>query len=174
MSADEGVAVITMGFTLVIATMAEISARRRQRETLRRDRELADIADLRVLLDDAAIAIETSRERLDDLILRFYECGKGLSDAPRDELAEARRSMIAVRARLTIRPYGNGPVVSHFEMACCEISETLRTVRPADLDEASDDIVEEKLVEVELSRMAFEEACGEFTTAALQKVGANP
>ncbi len=172
MTTEESLTTISMGITLVIAVIAAVADSRCQQEAQKRDRELADRADLRGLLDEAVVAFERSRDTFDDLIRRFYEYGKDLPDEPRDALAGAGGAMRALSARLSIRPDKNGAVASSFERAYREILETLHTVRPDDLDGASDNVVDEKLVEVELSREAIEEARAAFMIAAAKRVGA--
>jgi hypothetical protein len=167
----EGVTAITVGGALVVAVITAITTNRRQREALNHDRELTDLADLRVLLDEAAIAIERSHYKFDNLVKRFDEHGRDLPDEPREELAEAGRAMLALSARLKLRLGENGPVASPFEQAGNEMLKTFHKIHPDELNGAPDNVVEEKLGEMELSKAAFEEAWTEFTTAAVRRAG---
>jgi hypothetical protein len=167
----ESVTAITVGGALVVAVITAITTNRRQREALNHDRELTDLADLRVLLDEAAIAIEQSHDKFDNLVKRFDEHGRSLPDEPRDELAEAGRVVLALSARLNIRLGENGPVALPFEQAGEEMLKTFHGIHPDDLNRASDDAIEEKLEEMELSKAAFEVAWAEFTTAAVERAG---
>jgi hypothetical protein len=176
MPSEEVIAAITAGGFLLGATffgakVEAVAAYRRQREAFDHDRELANLTDLRSLLDEAAITIQRSNCKFGNLVELFAEHGKDLPDEPRDELDEAGRDMLALSARLNIRPGENRSVISPFARARDEMLETLHKIHRDEVSEAPDDVIEEKLIEVVLSKVAFDDAWAEFTAAAVKRFG---
>jgi hypothetical protein len=167
----EAVTAVTVGGAIVVALITAMTTNRRQREALRHGRELADLDDLRALLDEAAVAMRRSRDKFDNLVKRFEEHGKDLPDAPREELAEAGRTMLALDARLIVRLGEEGPVTRPFEAACAEMLDTWHEVVDMELEEASEEKVADKIAEVKRSKVAFDEAWEAFAVAAVARAG---
>jgi hypothetical protein len=98
LASAEGVAGTTASATVVAALIiAGITARttnRRQREALNHDRELADLADLRKLLDDAAIAIDAARSARQDAEVRVRMIGMDSPPSLREKLAREAQKVI--------------------------------------------------------------------------------
>jgi len=167
----EGVTAITVGGALVVAVITAATTNRRQRESLNHDRELADLADLRQLLDEAAVAMQTSHDKFDNLQKRFEEHGKDLSDVQRDDLAKSGRVMLALSARLRVRLGGGGPVTLPLEETTEAMLATWHDVTSEELDEATDDVIAEKLAAMESAKDDFETAWDAFTAAAVARAG---
>lgn len=111
-----GVAAIAATAALIGATVAAITAGRRQSRQLKHDRELADLTELRVVLDTAArniVAADRTMQRAAD---RRVEKRLAVSDQIRDELVEAGKlvedSLQQVRIRL-----GRGDVLWAYQEA---------------------------------------------------------
>lgn len=167
----EVVTAFTVVAAIVVAVITAVTTNRRQREALRHDRELADLADLRALLDEAAVAMRRSRDKFDNLVKRFEELGKDLSDVSREELAEAGRTMLALDARLIVRLGEEGPVTLPFETACTEMLDTWHGVVDVELEGASEEEIADKVAERKRSKAAFDEAWEAFVKAAVARVG---
>ena len=75
----------------------------RQAGTLAHDRQLSDLADLRALLDETAIAIHEARKARDDLRVRFTEHGAKLPQDVKTKFAEAGQVIDALTSRILIR-----------------------------------------------------------------------
>jgi hypothetical protein len=168
----ELVTAFTVVGAVVVAVITAITTNRRQREALRHDRELADLNDLRSLLDEAAVAFRRSRDKFDNLVKRFEEHGKEVPDKCRKELAKVGRTMLALEARLIVRLGEEGPVTRPFGDACQEMLNAWHGVSDLELEDASDEEIAEKLVDVKRSKKVFDEAWEEFAAAAQNRAGA--
>jgi hypothetical protein len=171
LASSEGVTAITVGGALVVALITAVTTNRRQRESLNHDRELTDLADLRGVLDEAAVAIRTGHDKFDNLQKRFEEHGKDLPDKQRDELAESGRVMLALNARLTVRLGEGGPVTKPLEEMCGTMLATWHDVTSEAFEEAADDAIGERLAYAEIAKERFETAWDDFTAAAVAKAG---
>jgi hypothetical protein len=155
----------------VVAVITAMTTNRRQREALRHGRELADLDDLRALLDEAAVAMRRSRDKFDNLVKRFEEHGKDMPEAPREELAEAGRTMLALDARLIVRLGEKGPVTLPFETACDEMLDTWHGVSHIELEGISAEEVADTVADIKQSKEAFDEAWEAFAVAAVARAG---
>ena len=122
---------------VLVATIAAVTAGRRQRQALaaeglrhrqsleaennRHDaqlahaRELADLADLRLLLDEAASTLHEARYAKDGLRVAFIQHGRSLGEsAPevRTDLNKAGTELDALAARLRVRLGTTDPIVT--------------------------------------------------------------
>ena len=130
LASAEGVAGITAGATLTAAlglalvtiytTNRRLSEERdRHIRELDHDRELADLADLRLLLDEAAIAIDRARAARDQTEIEVHLAGvqgitkqqrrKYVEDAAK-EIAQTAPPLIAMNARLRVRLGADDPI----------------------------------------------------------------
>jgi hypothetical protein len=58
--------------TIGVAVITAVTTNRRQRESLRHDRELVDLADLRALLEEAAIALDRAGNVREEVEASFH------------------------------------------------------------------------------------------------------
>jgi hypothetical protein len=178
-----GVAGITAGGTLFAAaglafvtlrtTNRRLSAESaRQRRELAHDRELADIADLRSLLDEAAIMLDEAEAAVvstsEKMKPPFDDAGN-LGDHPDDIdvvaeqevaiLSECILRLDTLTARLSIRLGEKDPVTEAFREARMGVVET----RSA--------ILFERYGDVDLASMKLSVSISAFYTRAVAKVG---
>jgi hypothetical protein len=109
-SIDIGVAGIVVGglVTLGVAGITAVTTNRRQREALKHDRELFDLADLRKLLDEAAVALDraTPEEVVDLTVTRRGPPVEGellLFDSGKLTIEQDAEALDALHARLSVR-----------------------------------------------------------------------
>jgi hypothetical protein len=138
----------------------------RQAGELEHDRELADLADLRNLLDQAAATLDLARDALDALTVRLMEWGASLPDEPKDKVEKQGRALDALNARLSVRLGADDPITSHFARACRAVAKTW--VQIARLDEEG---LREIRSEVHTQRQIFDEAVSAFLAAAVKRAG---
>ena len=126
LASAEAVAEITAGGTIlaavIIAVLAAWTAGRRQKRqldaegkrqaatlahgrevatlSLSAERALADLADLRKLLDEAAVALDGARDARDELDVSLTEHGVALPDEPKRQFKECGQGLVALSARL--------------------------------------------------------------------------
>lgn len=93
------VATIAAVTALIGATVAAVTAGRRQRRELAHDRELADVTELRSVLDAAGVTIERAARSMGDEADPLHE----ISDRRRDELTLAHELLAECAQRIRIR-----------------------------------------------------------------------
>jgi len=148
----------------------ELDARTQgQKRQLDHARELADLADLRKLLDEAALALSDAKDASDELHLRLIEHGLKLPDGPKQQFAVSGRTIIALSARLVVRLGDDDPIASHFEQA----SEALQNIwhQVSYLDDDTAESFKEKRRVMQADRDTFAESSRAFTRAAVERVG---
>jgi hypothetical protein len=150
LASAEGVAGITAGATLVAAiglalitvytTNRRLSEERvrqevdlageaeRQGAALAHERELADLADLRMLLGEAALALDLARDARDELHVAVMEHGRALSTDVKDRVAELGRTLVALSSRLLVRLGPDDPITARFTEASLAMLTTWRQV----------------------------------------------
>jgi hypothetical protein len=171
LASAEAVTGITVAGALAVALITAFTTNRRQRESLNHDRELADLADLRALLDEAAVAFERSYDMFDNLVKRFGEHGEDLPGEHRSNLADAGRVMLALKARLHVRLGENSPITTPFDLGVHEMSMTWHDLHPENLEQASEADLSEMLTKMEDSKGRFVEARTSFGKAAVARAG---
>jgi hypothetical protein len=140
------------------------------RSARRHERELADLADLRALLDEAAVALDRSEDRvlaIESTVRLVDEASKRtaiLSDE-RKALAEAISGLLVLNARLLLR-LGNDAITRGFASATNGVFEVDTA---ADAPETSRDDAKATAANA-LDRFRREKDV--FLKAALQRVGA--
>jgi hypothetical protein len=173
LASAEGVAGITAGATVVgalaLAVITAHTTNRRQRESLAHARELADLADLRKLLDEAALALNDARDARDDLEVGLTEHGVALPDDRKRPLAERGRSLVALNARLLVRLGENDPIASHFEEANEALEHTWRQVSYL-ADDTTESFMEKRSA-VRAAATTFAESSSAFMRAAVARAG---
>lgn len=162
-----GVTGITVAGALVVALITAVTTNRRQREALNHDRALADLSDLRKLLDEVAITLRRAEDVFNNLALRFEEHGKELPRGPIKRFAKSGKEVLEVRARLGVRLGEDETVVQCLEKAVKAMQEAWGRQVDTDLSERTD----EKLAAVQKLEGEFAEAVEDFTTAAAARAG---
>jgi hypothetical protein len=154
--------------TVSVAVITAVTTNRRQRESLRHARELVDLADLRVLLDEAAIALERAGHVREDVEAAFALVGFAIPDEKRQALGEQFSNLGELNARLNLRLGVEDLVSVHFEEANDALYFILEALDP---DQASPQAVErsrEKILEYGAKSAGH---TGAFFTAAVQLAG---
>jgi hypothetical protein len=103
--------------TVGVAVITAVTTNRRQRESLRHDRALVDLADLRTLLDEAAIALDRAGSLREDVEAAFALSGFAMSDEKKLALGEQFSVLAELNARLSLRLGVEDLVSVHFEEA---------------------------------------------------------
>lgn len=144
----------------------------RQAARLAHERHLADLADLRKLLDEAAVALHRADYIRADVKLAVIQYGGKLDEwlpEARESLNERGRALDALAARLAVRLGFNERVVRAFEAANeALLTMTRRTNYLADLGNYKPDDVRQEIM---AASDAFEERVPEFRRAAVDVAG---
>jgi hypothetical protein len=116
----------------------------RQDAQLVHARELADLADLRALLDEAAVALHRARYTLDEVRsnLSSYSFGFFKSEErakPYRDLEPAGQELDALRERLAVRLGASHYVVEHFTLADAAALEIYRAIGLLQLEDDPQD-----------------------------------
>jgi hypothetical protein len=116
---DVGVAGIVVGglATVGVAVITAVTTNRRQRESLIHDRELFDLADLRRLLDEAAVALDRAGRVREDVELAFASSGFAVAGEKREALEGQFDRLGEINSRLNLRLGVEDPIAVHFEEA---------------------------------------------------------
>jgi len=173
-ASTEGVLAATLGPTAIVAValVTAVTTNRRQREALKHDRELADLADLRKLLDEAAVALNEAADAFDLLLLELHTHGRKLPGEVRERLAACGNRLLEVRARLTVRVGLNSRLARAFGEAADALHAAWREV--GWLEDDDDEVLQGKRELVELAHDDWDAAFGAFLTAAVDRAGAVP
>jgi hypothetical protein len=110
-----GVALIAAVAALVGAAIAAITAGRRQKRELAHDRELADVSELRAVLDEAAGNIAHAGRAMRQAREAQAE-GRSLSDEVENDLKNTQDAMSGSAQRIRIR-LGRGALLTAYEKA---------------------------------------------------------
>jgi len=187
----EGVAGITAGATLIAAlglalvtiytTDRRLSEERdRHIRDLDHDRELADLSDLRELLDEAAVVVDQARASRHQAEIKVHMASaQGVPRQQRREYVEEASKeidqtappLIAMNARLRVRLGADDPITTALRDAADHLQ--MMSVRALflqwlDEDAADDDIAARARQE----GIDFEQASELFLAAAAQRAGA--
>lgn len=192
LASADGVAGITAGATLTAAlglafvtiytTNRRLSEERdRHMRELDHDRELADLSDLRALLDEAAVAIDQARatrrqaERMVD-----KASAKGSSQQQRRqyvkevsrEIEQTVRPLVAMNARLRVRLGADDPITTALDEAANHLQVmNLYSLFLQWLDDAKED--DDTAAQAKKRGSDFERASETFLAAAAQRAGAH-
>jgi len=167
LASTDGVAAITVGGALVVAVITAVTTNRRQREALKHDRELADLADLRKLLDEAAVVINYAGDALDELLVRFIEGGAALSQNAREKVAQLGRDLDTLNARLRVRVGNDAALTTSFQVCVDDVHAGWRTTRRL---EDAENLVERR-EELQAITQALRKSAGEFINRAVERAG---
>jgi HAMP domain-containing protein len=154
-------------------------AERQQREEVARTegqgrqlghaRELADLADLRALLDEAAVAIHEGAEAVHETLTRFSEHGRNLPSEYRDKVAERGRAIVSLLSRLQVRLGLNYPIVEHFGALSIAAWNAWRETTPLDADEPGE--TAKRFAALRTAGEEFDKAADLFVEAAVARFG---
>jgi hypothetical protein len=172
---DVGVAGIVVGglATVGVAGITAVTTNRRQHEALRHDRELFDLADLRKLLDKAAVALNNADDARIALDMGFAQYGRKVSPESLDAAKDAGNALYALRERLAVRLGRKHVIARHFTDAIAALLTTWHAV--AGLDEEADaTAVKESRQRIVDSRRLFDQAADGFIEAAVERAGTVP
>jgi hypothetical protein len=106
------------------------AAEKRQAEALAHDREVSDLADLRKLLDEAAVAIDAARAARESAQILGGLVGikptpgsrRRFSEDATQKLGAARPLLVALNARLRIRLGSDDPITESLEKAATALA----------------------------------------------------
>jgi hypothetical protein len=172
-----GVAAVTTNGRLTQQILAESEKQQRElahdQERQQRDlthaRELADLADLRVLLDEAAVALDRSEDR----VLAIHSTVRLTTDPSRrkdllsdetEALGEALTEVLVIRARLQVR-LGGGAINLGFGNAVAAMYEVEKAGYASETD------TDDAKVKAVAALDRFQKGKDTFLKAALERVG---
>jgi hypothetical protein len=155
--------------TVGVAVITAVTTNRRQRESLRHDRELVDLADLRTLLDEAATALDRAGRVREDVEAAFALSGFAIPDEKKEALGEQFTKLAELNARLNLRIGVEDLVAVHFEEANDALYFILEALYP--MEGTSPQATEksrEKILEYGAKSAGH---AGAFFTAAVNRAG---
>lgn len=167
LASAEAVAGITVAGALVVAVITAVTTNRRQREALKHDRELADLADLRKLLDEAAVVMNDAGDALDELLVRFMEHGAALPQDIREKVAQFGRDLDTLNARIRVRVGNDVPLTTSFQACVDAVHAGWRATRRL---EDAESLVERR-EELQTITLTFRMSAGAFVEAAVERAG---
>jgi hypothetical protein len=181
LASAEGVAAITAGATLLAAgglayvTLAANgkrldAERERQVADLAHDREMADVSDLRKLLDEAAVALDSARDALEHVEVRLIEWGAALSPDVKAKLEMHGRALVALHVRLLVRLGVDNLIAAHFGAAARAAHEAWQQVHR--LEDDTPQTLAAKVRVVKDQRQIFNGEVRAFLAAAVEGAGA--
>jgi hypothetical protein len=142
----------------------------RQRATLAHDRELADLAGLRMLLDEAAVALDAGEAARGSLQVAFAEHGRNVDKAELDEGKACGQALFALRERLRIRVGTEHLLARGFSEAALALLKTWSAISGLSVDD-SPEALETCRAIVRASRTEYEHGFAGFTRAAVVAAG---
>lgn len=155
--------------TIGVAVITAVTTNRRQRESLRHERELVDLADLRALLDESAIALDKAGHVREDVEAAFASAGFAMPDDQKTALGEQFDRLTELNARLSLRLGVEDLIAVHFEEANDSLYFILKYLYP---DEGPSPQAEERSREQILEHGAKSAGhSGAFMTAAVERAG---
>jgi|SRR6202035_3458418 len=167
LASAEGVAAITVAAALGVAFITAITTNRRQREALKHDRELFDLADLRKLLDEATLLIHDAGDALAALEVRFNEHGKALAEDEREKVEKAGRRLDEASARMYVRMPEDARLTTTLQACVDAVHDGWRSLRR--LEDAES--VAARRADLEAAQTALGESGGAFIQAAHERAG---
>lgn len=145
---------------------------RRQAAALRSARELADLADLRVLLDEAAIALHRASYAYGNVRVAFLQHGVKIRETPEPiaELNQSGEQMDVLAARLAVRLGREQAAAAAFEAANDELLELSRALGHIFGDETAD-ARRDLWTEIQAAGKDFPDCRERFEEAAMKLAG---
>jgi hypothetical protein len=143
-----------------------------QRRQLDHARELADLADLRKLLDEAAIALNDAIDASHRLDVAAAQHGTSLPDDAGDESAALGRLLVTLHARLQVRLGQHDPIAARFDDASKAMWDSWLHAR-ATPEETSSELMERRAHMRDAWR-GLNVSNEAFLAAAAERVGTVP
>ncbi len=151
----------------------ELNARAEEQERqLDHARKLADLADLRQLLDEAAAALNDAVDASHRLHVAAGEHGSSLARNAGDEVADHGRRLVTLNARLQVRLGKDDPVAVHFDEGCNAMWESWRHASP-NPEETSTELIERRK-QMRDAWQALNTSLDAFLAAAVTRAGTVP
>lgn len=140
-----------------------------QRRQLGHARELADLADLRKLLDEAAVALNDAIDASHRLDITAAQHGTSLPDDAGDEAAALGRLLVTLHARLQVRLGQDDPIAARLDDASNAIWNSWRHARATPEEISSEQI--ERRARMRDAWRALNASNEAFLAAAAERVG---
>jgi DNA repair exonuclease SbcCD ATPase subunit len=151
----------------------ELNARaEEQQQQLDHARKLADLADLRQLLDEAAAALNDAVDASHRLHMAAGEHGSSLAHNAGDEVADCGRRLVTLNARLQVRLGKDDPVALHFDGGCNAMWGSWRHAHPSP-EETGTELIERRK-QMHDAWQALNSSLDEFLAAAVKRAGTVP
>jgi hypothetical protein len=163
LASAEGVAGITVGGAIVVALITAFTTNRRQREALTHDRELADVADLRALLDETAIVLEDAVVAEPTLLDRHQR------DEWSGRIARDREQLWRLHARIMVRLGLDHALAKKLKSAILALTRMANLIPPS--TDARDSAEAERIEAIVKEGGVFVEHGDAFIEAAAARVG---
>jgi hypothetical protein len=145
---------------------------RRHRLDLDHSRELADLADLRALLDDAARVLDLAKNIRFEAEEDFNERGRPPGDEVAESMSSRIEAMISLHSRLLVRLGFSDPLVQHFGDATLSMQSTSSAFGSFGPDDrASRESVRRS---IEVAARSFKKSARAFLEAAVDRTGTVP
>ncbi|WP_125802256.1 hypothetical protein [Actinoplanes sp. ATCC 53533] len=159
------VALIAASAALIGATIAAVTAGRRQQRQLDHDRQLADVTELRAVLDEAAGNLADA-ERAMQTVQDLLTAGRKVTDQAKANVSTAQDALTCSARRVRIRLGEEGPYGPYQDALDAELRFRASTVdrAPAGGDPTAD---------MRTHRAAFIAARDEYFQAAHRVVGSH-
>jgi hypothetical protein len=170
LASAEGVAGITAGATLLAASGLALVTVYTKRVDVEHARELADLDNLRTLLDEAAIAIDRGADAVHRLRNEVSE--HGVADLPvkeRNRVAKRGRVIVSLLSRLHVRLGLTDPIVEHFDALSVAIWNAWQQANPLDADEPGE--LAKRFAAIRAAGKDFDDAADAFIGAAVARAG---
>jgi hypothetical protein len=143
-----------------------------QMRQLAHARELADLADLRTLLDEAAVALNEAGEARIEVTVSFTEHGVTMPAAAKDKLKDCGRALYPLLVRLHVRLGEQNAIARSFSDATAAVLSTWWQVSSFEDDDAV--TLKEKREQVRADLKTFTAASLAFTKSAVERAGTVP
>jgi hypothetical protein len=170
LASAEGVAGITAGATLLAATGLAAVTVHTKRLDLDHNRELADLADLRELLDNSAVALNDADEARIALEVSFAQHGRKVPPEPLDAAKEAGRALYVLRERLHVRLGWGDPIAQSFDEAIAALLSIWQAVSRLEEDDDATALQESRST-IAAARRSFTEGFVRFIIVAVERAG---
>jgi hypothetical protein len=168
LASAEGVAWISVGGAIVVAGITAVTTNRRQRESLAHDRELAELDDLRRLLDQASLALHMAGNLREDMESSL-RAGLLIPDEEISAAVQRGDALFELNARINVRLGTEHPIAIGFEEASDSFYLTWTATRSG--KGASREGILELADEVRDLGIKFSGGLTAFELAAVERVG---
>jgi hypothetical protein len=143
-----------------------------QKRQLDHARALADLADLRALLDEAAVVLNEAVDASHRLQVVAAERGSSLAHDAGNEVAEQGRRLVTLQARLQVRLGEGDPVALRFDESCKAVWDSWRYASP-NPDETGSELIERRK-QMRDTWGGLNTSLNAFLAAAVKRAGTVP